>query len=408
MATDLPGVNRYGVTGTKEYNQFDRSEKRKQLNALLAQGSGVNQGSAALGFAIGTGLRKALGAAGVGQTKDYKQAQQMDEAIKATRSQLAELAEGRETDPFKAAIQERKLLVQNLEAQGNFSAADTVRGQMLTLLEQEEKFGKLQTEGDIKDQELEAAKAEHEAKMKEGYATQDFLKLTERAQTYDLTDPKQYAAWEQTQKQIEKRNTIVGRTESDLGPKDKRFKVLSEKHIGLSEVAGRLDLMAETYNPEYQRLEGKMKGNWLKVKDFLHKDLLSPEEKQYLADYTQHKQNTINNLNEYIKMMTGAQMSEKEAQRLTKVVPNADDSPAEYEAKLKQMDLVIDAQQVRYSEAVMAETNEEYFEIMNRDISEYLDEDLFNAARDASVAPGGASPDEVSGALERARARRGN
>jgi hypothetical protein len=48
-----------------------------------------------------------------------------------------------------------------------------------------------------------------------------------------------------------------------------------------------------------------------------------------------YRQTTIEHLNLYIKDITGAQMSESEAKRLGKAVPNAEnDSPTQFESKL--------------------------------------------------------------------------
>ena len=54
--------------------------------------------------------------------------------------------------------------------------------------------------------------------------------------------------------------------------------------------------------------------------------MLSPDQKEQLADFTQYRQDAYTNLNNYIKSITGAAMSIQEAQRITKGMP----SPGEY------------------------------------------------------------------------------
>jgi len=48
---------------------------------------------------------------------------------------------------------------------------------------------------------------------------------------------------------------------------------------------------------------------------------LSPREKQDLTNYSAYKRNSINTLNEYIKSITGAAMTDAEAERLLKGLP---------------------------------------------------------------------------------------
>ena len=65
---------------------------------------------------------------------------------------------------------------------------------------------------------------------------------------------------------------------------------------------------------------------------------LSPKEKEDLEKYSAWKRNSAQALNEYIKYITGAQMSEAEAQRLSKGYPDPfKDSPTEYLSKLKSL-----------------------------------------------------------------------
>lgn len=68
---------------------------------------------------------------------------------------------------------------------------------------------------------------------------------------------------------------------------------------------------------------------------------LAPEEKQELAEITTFNRDAVDNLNRYIKEITGAQMSEPEAARIVKGLPNPGtgifdgDSATQFEAKMK-------------------------------------------------------------------------
>jgi hypothetical protein len=99
----------------------------------------------------------------------------------------------------------------------------------------------------------------------------------------------------------------------------------------------RLTEMRKTYKPEFQTIEGQLAMAGIKFAD-MSKTLrgnLTPEHRQMLTDYSAYRMNAANNMNQYIKEITGAQMSEAEAKRLIKALPNYEtDSPTEFEAKL--------------------------------------------------------------------------
>jgi hypothetical protein len=116
----------------------------------------------------------------------------------------------------------------------------------------------------------------------------------------------------------------------------------------------RLQSIQKQFRPEYQRFTGKGKAAWFALKDKF--GVLPPEERQYLHDFSQYRQSAAQNLNLYIKEITGAQMSEPEAKRLSKGVPVAGngifdgDSPTEFQAKMKQsmLDLALVRMRTHY------------------------------------------------------------
>jgi hypothetical protein len=77
---------------------------------------------------------------------------------------------------------------------------------------------------------------------------------------------------------------------------------------------------------------------------------LDPKDKAVLQGYSTYKQNSINNLNQTIKDLTGAAMGVQEAERIIAGAPNAGtgvfdgDSPSNFEAKLNNQ-----IQQVQYA-----------------------------------------------------------
>lgn len=101
----------------------------------------------------------------------------------------------------------------------------------------------------------------------------------------------------------------------------------------------RLSAIEGQYRPEFQQFSGKLSAGWSSLKDKAGVTL-APEDKQFLTDFSSYKRNAINSMNEYIKSITGAAMSEPEAQRILRGMPNPGqgmfdgDSPTEFKAKL--------------------------------------------------------------------------
>lgn len=113
---------------------------------------------------------------------------------------------------------------------------------------------------------------------------------------------------------------------------------IDEDMLGVTRNLMQLDTMASQWKPEYQRFSDKAGYAALKVKDSTVG--LTNKEKADLTAFSQYRRNAFNTLNEYIKSVTGAAMSEAEAQRILKGMPNPGegffdgDSPTEFKAKL--------------------------------------------------------------------------
>lgn len=100
----------------------------------------------------------------------------------------------------------------------------------------------------------------------------------------------------------------------------------------------RLNNIQYSYRPEYQNIKFRTVQAWNTLRDKFGG--LPDEEKKQLADYSQYRQNALQNLNQTIKDITGAAMGVQEADRIIASLPNAGtdiwggDSPTEFEAKL--------------------------------------------------------------------------
>ena len=108
--------------------------------------------------------------------------------------------------------------------------------------------------------------------------------------------------------------------------------------ITTADAVTRLNNIQFSYRPEYQNIGFRTKQAWGTLKDKFGG--LSPTEKTQLTNYSQYRQNSLQNLNQTIKDITGAAMGVQEAERIIATLPNAGagifdgDSPTEFESKL--------------------------------------------------------------------------
>ncbi len=113
---------------------------------------------------------------------------------------------------------------------------------------------------------------------------------------------------------------------------------LEEELLTTGNAASRLNQIKSTFRPEYLNIKFRGKQEWASLKDKFTS--LDPKDKAVLQGYSTYKQNSINNLNQTIKDLTGAAMGVQEADRIIAGAPNAGtgvfdgDSPSNFEAKL--------------------------------------------------------------------------
>jgi hypothetical protein len=100
-----------------------------------------------------------------------------------------------------------------------------------------------------------------------------------------------------------------------------------------------LDQIAGQFKPEYQTILTRGNAWWSSAKEKAGVDL-KHKEKADLEEFSKYKRNAIDSLNKYIKSITGAAMTNAEADRILKGLPNPGsglfdgDSPTEFKAKL--------------------------------------------------------------------------
>ena len=116
-----------------------------------------------------------------------------------------------------------------------------------------------------------------------------------------------------------------------LGKKGKG--TVEGKLIDVGEGLTRLNMIRESFKPEFLEY-GTVVENWLAGQAEKLGVELSPERKAQVEEFTVFRQDTIDNLNRIIKEITGAQMSEAEAARIQKGIPNENDSPTQFKSKM--------------------------------------------------------------------------
>ena len=132
----------------------------------------------------------------------------------------------------------------------------------------------------------------------------------------------------------------------------KTWRDISDQKLVNSKTMRELMDMTDNYNPEFLTIYGKWKGSKLNLEQWLsvNGQNLSTEERAWLENKTKFGVDSFMMFNAYVKFITGAQMSEKEVQRLRKAMPSLEfsgdfsnfflpegDSPIEFETKMDKL-----------------------------------------------------------------------
>jgi len=115
---------------------------------------------------------------------------------------------------------------------------------------------------------------------------------------------------------------------------------LQESMVNYQGGLDRLRSIREKAAPGFLTYQGKIDAALLNAKDKAQLFGMRPfgaldeKDKDFLVGYTQFKSDTTNNLNRYIKEITGAAMTQAEAERIMSAAPTLDDGPTTFTAKL--------------------------------------------------------------------------
>jgi len=109
-----------------------------------------------------------------------------------------------------------------------------------------------------------------------------------------------------------------------MQPSKPTVNMLQKNLFESGEEFARLQNIKNNVNPEFLDGWGQLGARWGNLKEKWGAGILEPseDERKHIDEYSKFQRNVSENLNLYIKRITGAQMSEAEAERLMKAMPN--------------------------------------------------------------------------------------
>lgn len=130
----------------------------------------------------------------------------------------------------------------------------------------------------------------------------------------------------------------MGEQGSQVGPGElakPTINSLQETIVNSSNRLDRLNLLLNSYKPEYLQARGLLKAGTTELKDFFNMDI--PEaDKQFLRGYSEFKASASQEFSSTLKELSGTAASEGEVARVMKGVPTDQDrSPEVFEAKAR-------------------------------------------------------------------------
>lgn len=117
---------------------------------------------------------------------------------------------------------------------------------------------------------------------------------------------------------------------------------IEERLLNTTESLARLNQISSMYKPEFQTIENRMGYAWTELlsKTRAGQAAVTPEQAQGLAEFAAFRADSVSQMNEYIKSITGATMTNAEAGRIEGAMPKVGtgvfdgDSPTSFKAKM--------------------------------------------------------------------------
>lgn len=137
------------------------------------------------------------------------------------------------------------------------------------------------------------------------------------------------------------RGPLVSVNTGDIPPTTATTTRLQTETLNTQETMLRLDDIAASFDPSFLEIPTQIGQEFNAIRDRLGSvpeifgiPDLTVEQRQRLADYTTFTTRTLNNMNITLNRLSGAAVNEQEFERIKGALPNADDSPTQFQAKL--------------------------------------------------------------------------
>lgn len=129
---------------------------------------------------------------------------------------------------------------------------------------------------------------------------------------------------------------------------------IEEKIINSQEQLARLENIKSEFKPEYLQIGKRLSAEWTGFKSKMGEGV-TDKDRKFLTEYKAFSRTAIENINAYIKEITGAQMSEREADRIRLAQPDPGekwyqgDDPITFQSKLDEAIKITKLSIARYS-----------------------------------------------------------
>ena len=357
----------FGNPTPQEVQQELIASQQQRLAALFENAErGQDRGGIAIGAALGGAFRKTRDTSKARKSEAERLVEETGMSVAEARAQAKQNVP-REFDQVRKAKELRKItggaegIIAALEPSMGLRRAQAQTARIMSvrlrLADMPEEANNLITQAALLEEEqdgLDSVKALDKVKLEQAKKTLETTdtpelqdQIRDRARLEGIVDTsKDPEAIKDAQRDLVQVNqriaTIalgVGKSEEDLLANpliDATPPTVNMLQKNLDEAMNQVDLLAavgETFDPVFLTFEGQAKNFGF---DLFEKagGTLSPEQKQFVSDYSEFRRVAVDGLNKYIKFITGAQMSEAEATRLRQGYADVEhDGPTKFMSK---------------------------------------------------------------------------
>ena len=235
--------------------------------------------------------------------------------------------------------------------------------------------------------------------------------LPHTAREVDLNNPEEYNA-----ARSEGFSTIPSSlrgSRDDVGIGTRAQGDIETNLVQVSDSRDRMLAIRDAFDPEFQRLPGKLRALGIEVQDFLAGVPFvgepSQEQAKFYADFVNSVAATSDNFSKEAKALSGVAINPEELKRMQLFLPNKDDKPIEFRQKMNRAILAMDyaiARYTLYGNLSDASASTKPWHVRRSDVSDTLKASLNEVAqeiKDAGLANSDAEAFEMAqGRVEKA------